>query len=395
MIVDNEILNDPRVMGEARELSRSGIKVVVLCPNYGGFKKEEEKDGVSIIRFSLPKKLRGILFALMNFIPVYVWIWKRQINALIINQKPDLIHAHDLYMIRCASKPAKKHKLPFIADLHENFPAAIKAYEWTKKKPLKYFVNTNYWEVNEGKLLSLPNKVITLSKSFSEYLSKKHQINIGHFIELPNVPDVEMFDSYSIEKKDAMLPTGFVVFYFGVISARRGIITCIEALELLSDLKDIKLLLVGPVDNAEKQDLTQLMNKPLIKNKLVHFAWKDLSELPALVRASSICISPIEKNEQHESGVANKVFQYMLLGSPLIVSDCKPQADLVTTTQSGQVFPSGNSLELSLRIRALYENKEKRDLMAINGRKAIIEHYNLSVYIKELIKTYNELINNE
>ena len=392
MIVDNEILSDPRVMGEARGLFNAGIEVIVLCPNYGNRPAFEESDGIHIVRFPFPKKLRGLSFAIMNFIPIYVWYWSRIIKKFLIKYKPDIVHVHDLYMIRCAYKSVNTLHIPMVADLHENFPAAIREYEWTKKLPYRWIVNTAYWEKNEGNLLSKADYIVTLSDSFADYLSTKHpSIRRERFIQFPNVPDVRMFDKYSASAPLNDNNQGFNLFYFGVISARRGIITTIQALELLSDLPEIRLILTGPIDKAERNEFDFWMQKPELKDRIIHYPWKELKELPALVHSSSICLSPIEKNEQHESGVANKVFQYMLLGSPLIVSDCRPQAEIVTQSECGLVFRSGNEEDLARQIRELYNNPDMREKMAKNGTKAIHEKYNLANSIKVLIDAYKKL----
>ena len=46
----------------------------------------------------------------------------------------DTIHAHDLYMSKCAHKAIKssKKEVELILDLHENYPVAVNSYNWTK-----------------------------------------------------------------------------------------------------------------------------------------------------------------------------------------------------------------------------------------------------------------------
>jgi glycosyltransferase involved in cell wall biosynthesis len=81
----------------------------------------------------------------------------------------------------------------------------------------------------------------------------------------------------------------------------------------------------------------------------------------------------------------------MLLGSPLIVSDCRPQAEIVTQSECGLVFRSGNEEDLARQIRELYNNPDMREKMAKNGTKAIHEKYNLANSIKVLIDAYKKL----
>jgi len=110
------------------------------------------------------------------------------------------------------------------------------------------------------------------------------------------------------------------------------------------------LLLIGPVDKIEKEMFFEAISSPEIKNSIIHYEWKDISLLPSFISVSDICLSPIVKNDQHESGVANKIFQYMLFERPLIVSNCKPQSIIVEEEQCGVVFNSEDSVDLSEKI---------------------------------------------
>jgi glycosyltransferase involved in cell wall biosynthesis len=109
-----------------------------------------------------------------------------------------------------------------------------------------------------------------------------------------------------------------------------------------------------------------------------------------LIHASSICISPIEKNPQHDSGIANKVFQYMLFEKPVLVSNCTPQEDLIKSTDCGLVFESGNRKDFADKTLELYQNDSLRVSMGINGKKAILKTYNLVNYGKKISALYTD-----
>ena len=184
----------------------------------------------------------------------------------------------------------------------------------------------------------------------------------------------------------------FVLFYFGGISERRGIYTCFEAIKILyNDIPSIHLLLIGPVDGHEQSTFNKFMDDPILKERITHYQWKDISEFPSYTTASNICLSPIFRNEQHESGVANKVFQYMLFGKPLIVSDCAPQVEIVETENCGLVFKSNDALDLAAKIEFLYNHPQESIGMGMNGKKAVVEKYNLEKCGEKLKELYANL----
>ncbi len=128
---------------------------------------------------------------------------------------------------------------------------------------------------------------------------------------------------------------------------------------------------------------------PVMTNRLIYIPWIDLSELPAYLELSDICIAPFVKNPQHESGIANKIFDYMLGSKPLIVSDCKPQKDLVEKTNCGIVF--SNCDELIEAMIRLLNDSNLRQKMGKNGYNAIVKDYNLGNIKENLISVYSEL----
>ena len=70
--------------------------------------------------------------------------------------------------------------------------------------------------------------------------------------------------------------------------------------------------------------------KKLDLSQYVDFeGWKDLSLFPSYIRASSVCLSPLNRSKQHDVAYANKIFQYMSYGKPIVVSNAIAQEQIV------------------------------------------------------------------
>jgi len=392
VILDSELYGDARVINECKILSNAGFNITVLCFNYGKFKQEEILHGFKVKRIRINHKLRNILFAFNNSIELYNIFWETQIKKFIIQYKIDALHVHDLYMSKAAHYATKNSLLKFTLDLHENYPAAVKGYKWMYQFPFKFLIRPKKWEKLERKYLSYPRQIIVLSETFRDDLLKKHShLEKNQFKIYPNVPNLDEFRNYKIDTSIYPKDSDFILFYFGVISERRGIYTVINALKsIIKSYNNIKLLLIGPVDKIEKEKFFATINNPEIKNNITHYSWKDISLLPSYINISDICLSPIVKNDQHESGVANKVFQYMLFERPLIVSDCKPQAKIVEEEKCGLVFKSEDPQDLEEKISTLYNDESLRAKMGENGKKAVLERYNTDIVGKNLVNLYLE-----
>jgi glycosyltransferase involved in cell wall biosynthesis len=189
------------------------------------------------------------------------------------------------------------------------------------------------WQKKESKYLSYARKLVVLSESFKNTLLKKYNfLRKEDLFVYPNVPDLSRLLNFPIDRQVFPVNNRFILFYFGGIGERRGIFTSFEAIrKLKNDIPEIHLLLIGPVDQHEQAKFNSFLHDAEISKHVTHYEWKDLSTLPSYVLASNICLSPLLRDEQHDSGVANKIFQYMLFERPILVSDCIPQLEIVET----------------------------------------------------------------
>jgi len=392
VVVDNEFHNDIRVNNECKIIATKH-NVNILCFDFGN--NTNNNTNYNITSIKIKRKNKDIMFALMNTIDLYSRLWAKHIRKFVIDKNIDILHVHDLYMSKAAHNAIKGLDVKFVLDLHENYPIAVEGYKWMNKSPNNLIIKPNAWKKKEKKYLSYPDKIIVLSKWFKEKLTKRYNfLNESQFEIYPNIPNVSEMLSYEItenilEKK----PDDFIIFYFGGISKRRGIFVVFESMKILiKKHPNIKFLLIGPIDKNEKDEFMEIINGDELKNNIIFYEWKDIKLLPSYILASDVCLSPIEKNDQHESGIANKVYQYMLLERPSLVSDCKPQADLVEGEKAGLVHKWNNVADFTNKIETLYNNPELRKKMGENGKKAILEKYSTNRFGVNILKAYDELI---
>lgn len=394
MVVDTEYTNDPRVRNEAKVLVEAGFEVFVLALNFENFPDQKIVDGVMVERISITRSRKNLLFGLMNTYPRYINIWKTKIQDFVLRHNVDALHVHDLHMME-ASHFAVGKKLPLVLDLHENLPAAFEtAFTWARKPPKKWIIRPGAWRKKEPRLLGWADRIIVLDRTYADQLASAYpHLNRAHFVEYPNVPDVDQLMEYTDVQPEGVEQTDFTLFYFGVIARRRGVFEVMEALpELKTEIPNLKLLLIGPCDRADLEVFNNLLKQPGIRETVVHHSWKDISEFPSYCKASTIGISPIVKDAQHESGIANKVFQYMLFGKALLVSNCLPQKNLVEQYQCGLSYVWNDSEDLKNKIRKLHANPQETQAMGSRGREAVVSEFNSKSKGKDLINLYRTLV---
>ena len=264
MVVDNEFYGDPRVYNEAKVLVQAGHSVKVLCLNFGKYPDRELVDGIEIVRVRMARKTKKRLSALMLTLPFYRWFWRKAIHQFIMNEQIEVLHVHDLYMARMAKEGISRNYVHLILDLHENYPAAIMGYNWATRFPACLLVRPWHWKKLEDEYLSYANKIILISNDFkTDLLNRFPYLNDNNLVVYPNVPDLNELLAYPVDTAIENKAGRFFLFYFGGIAERRGIFTCFEALKLLATkYPDITLLLIGPVDKADKSRFKHYMNDP-------------------------------------------------------------------------------------------------------------------------------------
>jgi glycosyltransferase involved in cell wall biosynthesis len=391
VIVDNELNNDIRVLREIKILRDHGHEIFILCLAY---KKESYKttDGVIVKRIRLRRWIKDTLFFSMNLLPLYELIWSNAIRKFINRNSIEALHVNDLYMAKAGHEGILKSskKILMVLDLHENYPYTITTYNWTKGFLRHLISQPEKWQKKEGKYLCYADKIIVLSSDFRDLLIRRYpDLSESNFAVLPNVPDLTQVN---IDTKQAVknpFDNDFpVLLYYGVIAERRGLFDALSVFIKMSEEGFyMNFLLIGPVDKKDRKLFFKLISNKYVAYRIHYIPWINFSRFWSWLDICDICIAPFHKNPQHESGIANKVFDYMLGKKPVLVSDCAPQKKLIEHYNCGMVFTDQDELKGALK--ELCNNPQMRITMGENGYRAILNEYNTGVFKDNLLNIFN------
>jgi glycosyltransferase involved in cell wall biosynthesis len=392
IIVDNELNSDIRVLREIGILKEQGFEIFVLC--FGFNKAYNDPVGpIHITRINLSKRLKDILFFFLNTFPVYEWLWASEIKKFITDNNLEFLHVHDLYMARAAYSGIKKTtlKIPMILDLHENYPFTVSTYNWTKGF-LRHLISCpDKWRKKEREYLSYADRIIVLSNDFRDVLLKQYPgLAAETFVVLPNVPDLSQLEYNTKGVVKNPFSQGFpILLYYGVIAERRGIFEALRVFtEIVKEGYSVNFLLIGPVDKKDQALFSELIRLDILVGHIHYIPWIESKEFPDYLRICDICIAPFHKNPQHESGIANKIYDYMLGGKPIVASNCRPQQTLIEKHNCGLIFE--NVTEFHDAIIMLLNDSLLREEMGKNGKKAIMTEYNMDIVKENLISLFKK-----
>ncbi len=391
MILDHEFPPDVRVENEAISLMKNGFEVYLFCLDFNNQKTFEVIHGINVIRFKFKKLFYKKLSPLAYSIPLYHNLLKAKIKSFIKANTFDVIHIHDMAIAGLIFELNKLYRLPIVLDLHENRPEIMKTYTHINSGLGKILVNVDNWERKQQELIGLADKLIVVTKEAKKDILKYQTIKEENIYVVPNSVMLNTFLEYPIENEIIeKYKNDFVILYLGSTGIRRGLDTAIKAIKIcMNTIDNIKLVLVGKSRDDIK--LKKLANSLNIEKYVIFEGWKDLTLFPSYIKASNVCISPLTRNRHHDTTYANKIFQYMCCGKPLIVSDCTAQKNVIQETKCGLIHKAGVEKELAEKILNLHKNPELRKQLGENGKKAVIEKYNWENTSKNLIKLYEEV----
>lgn len=377
VILDNEFDSDHRVQKQVKQLVENKHEVFVICFDFG--KEYKNYSSFTVVRIPINQTLKNILVLLNNRSFFYEYLWAKNICKLINNYELEAIHCHDLYM----SKPSKiaitksNYNPKLTLDLHENYPYAINTYKWATKGWRKFVVKPKSWFLKEYEYLNYADNIITLSDAFARNLLKKYpELHTKKFVTHPNLFDFSNFkENENCVPKTKLTTNKVTLLYFGVVAQRRGLLKILPWIESLL-IKGLRfhLLIIGPVDKADNKQLKKLLSLPNLSKNHTYIKWIDIKELPYYLSKSDIALAPFEVNAQHDSGVANKIYQYMYGRKPILASACEAQKQLIQEANCGCIFHDSESFKEQLK--KLVTEDVLRKQYGDNGYKKLMDLYN-------------------
>jgi glycosyltransferase involved in cell wall biosynthesis len=353
MIVRNSVWYDPRVRRAAETAMEAGIDITVI-----GLKEERyEKNRIDELSFKTI-----IVDADLSLQRGDISIYKKIKREIISNFKlikaciktnPNVIHAHDLDALPIAYLASKKTNAGIIFDSHEIFCENNRIRE----SKIKY----TFWKMVEHFLIKRVNSVVSVSNAAAKKLSEIYQIK---------EPVVVTNAAKKIPNSKLMLKATekFEVLTHGKFYKGRGYETFVRTASLLSEYRDIKMILrgLGPLE----KDLHKIayesnvggnlsFDPPVLVNEMVPYA--------ARSHVGVAITEPININFTYT--VSNKLFEYITAGLPVIMSDVPEHRYLNEKYNFGIIMDENTPECLAKSILKLYENKSLYYTLAENAKQ--------------------------
>jgi glycosyltransferase involved in cell wall biosynthesis len=350
---------------EAKTLHKAGYDVTLIAQN----DKEEVFDGIRIVPLPKPRN---------RFERMTRTAWNAYWKALKIDA--DIYHLHDPELLPFARILALRGKR-VIYDMHENVPKQIKNKGWINPFLRKYV----------AKLFSLAERIflIDIHVIFAETSYHKDYLWIKKYTTILNMPLTNQLFSL---KNDAQKTKDVSVGYIGAVSAERGSLVTIEALNILKRRGiEIQFECVGPIDKSHEEKLLKLCEKYNLHKITFHghmFAYEGWH----IIAQCDIGLAILQPIPNYIESYPTKLFEYMAMGLPVIASNFQLYKEIVEGNNCGICVDPLNPKEVAEAIEYLIDHPEEAKKLGENGRYAVLKKYNWEKEGKKLINLYEELL---
>ena len=391
MFLDQNFPPDIRVEKEIHTLMEAGYDVKLFALSYQKNKAIEEVRGIKIFRYNGGTILYK-LSALAYTLPFFHMLVKQKVKNFVKQHKPDFLHVHDMVIAPSVAKVSNSFKIPLILDLHENRPAIMELYAHVNKFPGKYLINLNNWKKGQINLERKADKLILITEEAKKNAVDVEGVNSDKIYVVPNTVkkdfEEDLLSSSPLEER---FRDKFCLLYFGDTAIRRGTDTIIDTVYYLKDkIRSIHAIIVG--DGSEDSKLKIKANNLGISDKISFEGWRDVNLLKSYANISAIGVCPFKRNLHHDTTFANKLFQFMGLRLPVIVSDCPSQVNIIEKFNCGLAFKADDPLDFSEKVLKLFHSTDERKKLGQNGKNAIQNELNwerTSASLIDLYKSFN------
>lgn len=178
-------------------------------------------------------------------------------------------------------------------------------------------------------------------------------------------------------------PGQLQLVYLGLLESPRGLEVAIRAVDQVRrQCPSIRLVIVG--SGRDKQEFERLTSELKLQEHVLFTGWLDYSQAIGVINDSDIGIVPHYATESWNSTIPNKLFDYMSMSKPVIVSDARPAARIVREECCGVVFEDRDIDGLARAILRLTDEAVRVE-MGRRGLEAVMQRYNWTIDEQRLL----------
>jgi glycosyltransferase involved in cell wall biosynthesis len=379
-VYDGDYPWDVRVEKIAASLVEHEHEVHLVCRNLLRRPEEEIHDGIHIHRL---RAFRNDGFARAVTFPAFVNpLWISRISAVVRDCAINLILVRDLPMALAAGAVGRWYGIPVILDMAENYPAMLQDIRRSESFSLSNIILRNplFAKGVESIAIRVVDHLLVVIEEAKERLVRRgvkpEKISI-----VSNTPRVNGFNKPTECRDRVSQGSTLSLIFVGGLEPMRGLDSVLEMLPMtLRSIPSLRFTVVG--GGKWEHDLKMKAHSLGLDGNVVFAGRTDYSRAMCEVNRSHIGIIPHRVTEHTNSTIPNKLFEYMLMGKPVVATETAPVSRIIREIDCGLTY--GDETGFVSALLAL-QDPATRVKLGENGRRAVLEKYNWERESRSLI----------
>lgn len=382
-----------RSLEMARRIVRAGHKVTLVTSdayfpkeyyNLGGKLNNFAIEGINVVVIKNPySNSMSFTKRICSFLRFAFWATQSALKA----RKVDVVFATSTPLTIAIPGIISKnrHKCPMVFEVRDLWPE-IPIALGILRNPLSKFLA----KALERIAYKNSTHIVALSPGMKEGI-----INQGYpssqVTIIPNSSDIELFDvskdvGKSFLEQHPFLKGNALITYAGTIGYVNGLEYLVEIAHYLKRIDPkIKMAIVG--EGKEKNHIIQkALDKEVLDHNLFIMSPLKKKEIPALLNASTICSSFVINNKVLWNNSANKFFDALAAGKPILINHGGWQAELIEKYECGLVVPPEDPKKAAELISKYILDKGKICKSGKNAKKVACTIFNRDILAQKLLK---------
>ncbi len=270
-----------------------------------------------------------------------------------------------------------------IYDAHEDRPRQALTKYGALGQPLVAIVTSLMWRLLESAAKLFIDRFIAVTPHIAA------RFPAGRTTVVRNYPRLEEFASARRRQPRYAARPNHVV-YTGAVRPGTGVEVMVEAMGLLTDELDARLLLVGDFRRARPGMRAELERLPGWE-RVVALGPRPRPEMIETLAGARIGVALYSPRPEQVHAMGNKIFEYMAVGLPVVAPDFPVWRDVVRDRRAGLTVDPTDPRKVARAIRYLLLHPREAEAMGASGAEAVASEFNWSTEGERLLRLYDEL----
>jgi len=157
----------------------------------------------------------------------------------------------------------------------------------------------------------------------------------------------------------------FVAFYHGNVQQNRGVAELVEAMDLLRDLSEVYLLVVG--GGHEWSTLERIKQEKRLARVILQ-PGVPYSEMPEWIAVADLCVAPLPDHPWWRVSSPLKLMEYLAMGKPVLLTEIPAHRAVIPSDEDAFYVPRCHPQDFADGLRRALRERPRSAEMGPRGR---------------------------